>query len=53
MLWVGLGIVVLAILISIVGAIWVGVPAVLAGLILVVVALVRGARGSEPAEPPA
>jgi hypothetical protein len=53
MLWVGLAIVVVAVLISLVGAIWVGVPVVLAGLILIVVALVRGTRQREPAEPPA
>jgi membrane protein implicated in regulation of membrane protease activity len=53
MLWVGLAIVVIAVVISVVGAIWVGVPAVFAGLILIVVALVRGARRGEPAEPPA
>jgi hypothetical protein len=53
MLWVGLAIVAVAVLISLVGAIWVGVPVVLAGLILILVALVRGARQRAPAEPPA
>jgi hypothetical protein len=53
MLWAGLAIVVLAVLISLLGAIWVGVPALLAGLILLGIALVRTARRTEPAEPPA
>ena len=52
MLWVGIAIVVLAVLISLLGAIWVGVPALFAGLILLGVALVRGLRGAETAEPP-
>jgi hypothetical protein len=53
MLWAGIVIVALAVLISILGAIWVGVPALLAGLILVGVAIVRATRRTEPVEPPA
>jgi hypothetical protein len=53
MLWAGIAIVGVAILISVLGAIWVGVPVVIAGLVLIVLALVRGARETEPAEPPA
>jgi hypothetical protein len=51
-LWAGIAIVAVAVLISILGAIWVGVPALLAGLILVGVALVRTTRRTEPVEPP-
>jgi hypothetical protein len=53
MLWAGVAIVVVAVLISLLGAIWVGVPALLAGLILLGIALVRGLRRPETAEPPA
>jgi hypothetical protein len=52
-LWVAIAIVVVAVLISVLGAIWVGVPVLIAGLILAAVALVRASRGGEPAEPPA
>ncbi len=52
MLAVGISIVVVAVVISLLGAIWVGVPLVIAGLILAGVAFARGARRSEPAEPP-
>jgi hypothetical protein len=50
---VGIGLVVVAILISLLGAIWVGVPLVIAGLVLVAAALLGIGRRAADTEPPA
>jgi hypothetical protein len=53
MLWAGVAVVGIALVLSLAGAIWVGIPVFVAGLIVLGVALVRGGRRRETAEPPA
>ena len=53
MLAVGIALIVVAILISLLGAIWFGVPLVIAGIILIVWASISVGRRASRAEPPA
>jgi hypothetical protein len=53
MIAVGIALVVVAVLISLLGAIWVGVPLVIAGIVLIIWATIGVGRRASRAEPPA